>query len=268
LPATPSTPQGAAGAPAVDAPDAAGGAANAAGDHFSLVFRDDFDTLDAARWQIMTHSWDSNLALFSAESVKVDGGLLSLSLLPAADGTTDDTGNAKQFLGAEVRSRDTVTYGRVTARANFAAGSAVISALVTIYTPWPADNWNELDMEFLGANPDRIQFNTMVYTGEPTTAPVTESVTPTQDPHEQALAFDPSSDFHTYSMEWTPEGASFSIDEQVLYRWTTNIALMNLAQNVLLTIWASSSADWAGPVTDATSHAVARYDWLELYRWQ
>ena len=25
----------------------------------------------------------------------------------------------------------------------------MISSLVTIYTPWPADNWNELDIELL-----------------------------------------------------------------------------------------------------------------------
>jgi beta-glucanase (GH16 family) len=82
------------------------------------------------------------------------------------------------------------------------------------------------------------------------------------------MGLDLSADFHIFSIEWTPEAATFSIDEQLMYRWTTNIALMNLQQNVLLTIWASSSADWAGPVTDATSQAVARYDWVELYRWQ
>ena len=234
---------------------------------FSLLFRDDFDELDQTRWQLMTHSWDTNLALFSAEAAKVVDGTLAISLLPAPQGTVDSAGAAKEFLGAEVRSRDTLTYGRVRARAKLAGGSAVVSSLVTIYTPWPADNWNELDIELLGKSPTSIQFNAMVYTGPPTTPPVTQSVTPSQDPYNEELGFDASSDFHVYEIEWTPAGATFSIDDEPRYTWTRQISLMTLPQNVLLTIWASSSAAWAGAVTEETAGAVATYDWIELYRY-
>jgi len=148
----------------------------------------------------------------------------------------------------------------------FARGSAVVSSLVTIYTPWPADNWNELDIECLGKDPSHTQFNTMVYTGPPVTPPVSTSVTPTQDPELVDLGFDPSADFHVYTIEWTPAGAHFLVDEVDRHTWTTHIDLMGLPQNVLMTIWASSSVDWAGAVSDATGQAVAVYDWLELYR--
>ena len=97
----------------------------------------------------MTHSWDGNLALFSTSAVEVGGGELRISLTPAPAGTVDTGGVAKSFLGAEVRSTQTVSYGRVRARMRFASGSAVVSSLVTIYTPWPADDWNELDIEHL-----------------------------------------------------------------------------------------------------------------------
>src|SRR5690606_3597076 len=171
----------------------------------------------------------------------------------------------KPFLGAEVRSRDTLTYGRVRARAKLAKGSAVISSLVTIYTPWPADDWNELDIECLGKDPQNVQFNAMVYTGPPTTPPVTTSVTPTQDPTQVDLGFDPSEDFHVYTIEWTPEGAFFLVDDELKHTWIKYISLMNLPQNVLLTIWASNAAAWAGPVTEETGQATADYDWVELY---
>jgi endo-1,3-1,4-beta-glycanase ExoK len=156
----------------------------------------------------------------------------------------------------------------VRARARFAHGSAVVSSLVTIYTPWPADDWNELDVEYLGAGKTNIQFNTMVYTGPPTQKPVTQSVSPVQDPHIEDLGFDPSTDFHVYTVEWTPEGARFSVDEQLKYTWTKNIDRMTLPQNVLLTIWASSSAGWAGAVNDDTGQAQAEYDWVELYQYE
>lgn len=243
------------------------GAAAQANAQFSLLYRDDFDRFDAARWQVMTHSWDTNLALFSPQSVSVKEGQLQLALLPAPPGTVDGTGAAKSFFGAEVRSIDTLRYGRVRARIKFAKGSAVVSSLVTIYTPWPADNWNELDIEHLGMQPTKTQFNTMVYTGAPVTPPATASVSPTQDPHLQDLAFAASEDFHVYAIEWTPESAKFSVDDAVVYTWSKRIALMTLPQNVLLTIWASSSAAWAGPVTEETGQAIATYDWIELYEY-
>src|SRR6187401_1392118 len=40
-----------------------------ASEHFSLLYRDDFEQLDLSRWQLMTHSWNTNLALFSANAV-------------------------------------------------------------------------------------------------------------------------------------------------------------------------------------------------------
>jgi endo-1,3-1,4-beta-glycanase ExoK len=234
---------------------------------YTLLYRDDFDTLDASRWQLMTHSWASNLALFSPTTVAADGGVLTIRLLPAPEGTTD-AGAEKPFLGAEVRSRDTLKYGRVTARVKFARGSAVISSLVTIYTPWPADDWNELDVECLGKAPEAVQYNAQVYTGPPETPPVSASVSPTQDAFTDSLPFDPSADFHEYTIDWNPAGAKFQVDGETRREWNANIRLMDLPQNVLLTIWASSTAAWAGAVTEDTARAEAQYDWIELYEYE
>jgi len=233
---------------------------------FELLFRDDFDALDTTRWQLMTHSWDGNLALFSDDSVTVENGELSITLLDAPDGTTDDSGTEKVFLGAEVRSKDTLTYGRVKARAKLAKGSAVVSSLVTIYTPWPADNWNELDIESLGKDPNEVQFNAMVYTG---TLPASQTpVSPTQDPQMYTLGFDSSADFHEYIIEWTPQSARYLVDGQLAHTWDASIELMTLPQNILLTIWASDSASWAGPMNETTSGARAVYDWIEIYQYK
>jgi beta-glucanase (GH16 family) len=230
-----------------------------------LVFRDEFETLDAERWSIMTHSWPSNEALFGSNSVEVADGQLKLTLLAAPMGTKDGTGASKQFLGAEVRSVTTISAGRVTARAKFAKGSAVVSSLVTIYTPWPADNWNELDFETLGKDDSKIQSNVMVYTGPQLTLPVATSVTPTQDPVIHALGFDASEDFHEYTMEWSDQAAFFLIDGKLVRTSTDHAELLNLPQNVLLTIWASSSASWAGAIDTSTAGAQAVFDWVEVY---
>jgi beta-glucanase (GH16 family) len=244
-------------APASPAPPAGSGT-------YTLLYRDDFDVLDAGRWQLMTHSWASNLALFSPETVTVENGVLTIRLLPAPEGTVDADGATKTFLGAEVRSLRALRYGRVRARVKFARGSAVISSLVTIYTPWPADDWNELDVECLGKAPEGIQYNAQVYTGPETTPPVTTPVSPTPHLFQDALPFDPSADFHEYTIEWNPASAKFLVDGELRHTWTKNIGLMDLAPNVLLTVWASSSVGWAGPVDDGTAQATAQYDWVEL----
>lgn len=214
----------------------------------------------------MNHSWDGNLALFSPEAVTVDDGMLAIGLRAAPAGTVFN-GASKPYLGAEVRSYTTIEYGRVTARAKLAKGSAVVSALVTIYTPWPADDWNEFDIESLGQDNTEIQFNSMVYTGPELTPPVTTSVTPTQHPSLQSLGFDSSAGFHTYTIEWTPDQASFYIDGTLYHRWTDRMDLIGLPQNILLTIWASDAASWAGPVTNDTVNGVALYDWIEVWRY-
>ncbi len=236
-----------------------------AGD-FTLLFRDDFDggSLDTSRWQIMTHSWPGNLAKFSSQSVTVGEGMLTATLLEA-NPPVMDSGESKSFYGAEVRSVDTLTYGRVRARARLASGSAVVSALVTIYTPWPADNWNELDIECLGKDPSEVQYNAMVYTGQLPAA--STPVSPTQDPEILALGFDASADFHTYEIEWTPESAVFRVDGVTARVWDDRIELMTLPQNVLLTIWASGEPVWAGAVDGTTTGAKIEYDWVELYEY-
>jgi beta-glucanase (GH16 family) len=103
----------------------------------------------------MTHSWDGNLAQFGASNVAVADGLLSIGLSEVDDAE-------KPYSGVELRSTETLTFGKVEASVRFARGSAVVSSLVLIYTPWPPDDWNELDIEFLGKNSDRVQFNHMV----------------------------------------------------------------------------------------------------------
>ena len=238
---------------------AAGGVASAGGASglsaaFELAWQDDFDSVDLVRWQLMTHSWDGNVSQFTASNATTDAGILSLAL------TSEPTDASKPFRGVEMRSRNTLTYGKVEASVRFAAGSGVVSSLVLLYTPWPPPDWNELDIEFLGMNTDRIQFNHMI--NIPPADPATGHL---QYPAMVTLDMNPSEDFHTYAIEWVPGEARFSIDGLVLHTATEEMARMVLPQNILLTIWASSSAGWAGPIDDTTAPTSVDYDWIKVY---
>jgi endo-1,3-1,4-beta-glycanase ExoK len=250
------------GSSALGGSTAATSTAAAGSSSFVLAWEDNFDAFDSSAWQLMTHSWDSNLAQFSTSNVSVAAGILSIHLTAA----TGDT--AKPYRGVEMRSTKTITYGKVSARIRFAKGSGVISGLVTIYTPWPADNWNEIDIEHLGKTPTSSQLNCMVYTGPPVTPPVTQSVSPTEDPLVVSPGFDAESAFHQYDIEWTTVSVKVLMDGVVMRTWTKDIARMTLPQNILFTIWASNSADWAGALTSSSAPTTADIDWIRVYEWK
>jgi beta-glucanase (GH16 family) len=237
----------------------AGGGPDSGGtDPFVLAWQDDFDTLDSSAWQLQTFTYDGNEATFSTQNASVADGLLTISLTAASAGA------AKPYLGVEMRSAKTLTYGKVSARMRFASGSGVVSGLVLFYTPYPNCDWNEIDIEHLGKSSNSSQLNAQVYTG--TSDPnCTTSVTPTQDPQVVDLGFNAEADFHIYDIEWTPAGVKYFGDGVLLRTWSANIARLKLPETILLTIWASSSADWAGALMASSVPASAQVDWIKVY---
>ncbi|MBN1606229.1 MAG: glycoside hydrolase family 16 protein [Polyangiaceae bacterium] len=256
---------GGVGTPA-DVPETSAGAGGAMSPSqsgsFVLAWQDDFDTLDTSLWELQTFSWDGNLAQFSTANATVANGLVTIQL------TAEPSDSDKPYRGVEMRSTKTITYGKVEARIRFAKGSGVVSSLVTIYTPWPADDWNEIDFEHLGKSSSSIQTSCQVYTGPAPETPVTTSVTPKRFEQIVELGFNAEDDFHVYAAEWTPADVKFLVDGQIIRTWSDEIARMKLPQNILFTIWASASASWAGAVDAATAPTSAEMDWLKVYDYQ
>ncbi len=229
-----------------------GGAdAGCAGAAFELAWEDSFDTIDSSRWQFMTHTL--GIAQFTGDNVSVSNGVVSLAL------TASPSGSAMPYQGVEMRSRSTLTYGKVESSIRFASGSGVISSLVLIYTPWPPDDWNEIDIEFLGKSQSQVQFNTMI--NVPPADPITGHL---QYPHVQTLGYDATTEFRTYAMEWVPGEVRFLVDGALLHTATEEMSRMVLPQNILLTIWASEAVDWAGPVDGSTAPTTVEYDWIRV----
>jgi endo-1,3-1,4-beta-glycanase ExoK len=240
----------------------AGSAGSSGGGTFVLDWQDDFNSIDPSLWALETFTYGGNLAQFTPANASAQNGILTISLTPEPSDT------AEPYRGVELRSLKTITYGKVEARIRFAAGSGVVSGLVLIYTPYPADDWNEIDIEHLGNNSNSAQLNCQVYTGPPVQPPVTQSVTPTQDPLLVNFGLDTETDFHLYAMEWTPTDVRFMVDGNLVRTWNTQIARMKLAQNVLFTSWASSTASWAGPLLANSAPTSADIDWIKVYDWQ
>jgi endo-1,3-1,4-beta-glycanase ExoK len=230
------------------------------GDAFVLAWQDEFDTLDPSAWQLQTFTFGGNLAQFSTQNASVSNGILTMQLTPNPASTTEP------YNGVEMRSTKTLTYGKVSARMRFATGSGVVSGLVLFYTPFPNCDWNEIDIEHLGDSPMTSQLNAQVFLGTPVSNCAT-SVSPTQDPQLVSLGANAETDFHQYDIEWTPAGVKYFIDGTLLRTWTTHIDLLKLPETILLTIWASSAASWAGPIVPTSAPTSADVDWIRVYDW-
>ena len=115
--------------------------------------------------------------------------LYAVLLIPASE-------FAKDFKGAELRTKDSYLYGRIEARYKAENKEGTLASFFTYFDgtpsdPWETSKWNEIDVEILGRYNNNIQFNT---------------ITPGQTNHVRAnfVNFDPSQDYHTYAIEWTP----------------------------------------------------------------
>lgn len=172
---------------------------------------------------------------FSNQNAVIDNGILTLSL----------TKNGSGYVGAEYRSRAKFSYGYYSVSMKAAKCSGVISSFFT-YTGWP---WDEIDIEFLGDDTTRVQFNYFV-DGE--------------GGHEYIyeLGFDASEDFHEYGFDWQPDSITWYVDGISVYQATG--VMPSHAGQIMVNLWnvADSNASWAGKFDDSKLPITAQYEWI------
>ena len=215
------------------------------GSRFTLMWQEDFDSLNPARWEKGTHTWNENLAEFASENITFADGVMTLHLTgkPTAE---------RKYSGAEYRTKESYLYGKFVVRMKAAPGSGVISSFFTFHDPPDDPTWNEIDIEFLGKDTSVIQFNPWW------------GWWPNCEPKIYDLPFDAADDFHEYTFEWTPDRILWTVDGKVYHVVTENVA--NLPQKIMMNIWISSNTDWAGPFNPAALPSAAQYDYVKYYR--
>lgn len=229
---------------------------------FTLLFEDQFESIDTTRWGTASHTFVENAAQFDPTLVDVVDGYLRLRLekadAPSAEG--------RIYRGGEIRTNDFFSYGRFEARVRFARGSGIVSSIFTYYDHWadPAnlpENWNEIDIEFLGKDNAGVQFNVIHWN---------EAEQRTTHEEHASLAFDPTTEFHDYAIEWLPDVVNFYVDEELVHSQTEAIAeFLTLDQRFMLNLWNVNDTPalqaWAGAFDEASLPAEAYYDWVRIY---
>lgn len=157
---------------------------------------------------------------------------------------------AKEYRGAEYRTKAAFTYGRFEVRLKSAQREGMLSSFFTYNDNYPATPWNEIDIEILGRYSDDVQFN---------------PITPGQVNHEvhyQTL-FNPAQDFHTYAFEWTPTYVAWFVDGKEVHRQTgAHIQALSYPQKIMMNVWNPSYANWVGAWNANVLPAFAYYDWV------
>ncbi len=226
---------------------------------FTLLFQDDFESLDTTRWGTASHTFAENAAQFDPSNVKVEGGFLTLTVSKAETASAE----GKMYRGGELRTVEFFGHGRFETRARFAKGSGIVSSFFTYYDYWAdpelEENWNEIDIEYLGKNPASVQFNVIHW-----------NEAQLRTTHEKLLAVDyaPADDFHIYAIEWLPTAVNFYVDEQLVHTQTDQVEqFLTLDSKLMMNAWAvvPTLASWAGALDETSLPTKSTYDWVRVY---
>jgi hypothetical protein len=162
--------------------------------------------------------------------------------------------SAKDFKGAEFRTKQSYLYGRFEVSLKSTYREGVLASFFTYNDNMTGlDQWNEIDIEIMGRYKNDVQFNT---------------ITPNQTNHVSRYPtnFNPHTAFHTYAFEWTPNYVAWFIDGVEVFRQTgAHIQTLNRSQKLMMNIWNPTAANWAGQWSTDVLPAFAYYDWVKYY---
>lgn len=196
-----------------------------------------FDNHDSSLFEMS--SW-SNGGMFnctwSPDNVAFENGKMKLTI----------GGDWSGYTGGEYRTKRYYGYGLYQVNMKPIKNSGVVSSFFTYTGPSDGTKWDEIDIEFLGYDTTKVQFN--YYTDG-------------KGDHEYLydLGFDASQSFHTYGFNWYNGGITWYVDGKAVYTATNNIP--DTPGKIMMNVWPGTGVDnWLKPY-DGRTGISAYYDW-------
>ncbi len=204
-------------------------------------FSDSFNSFNTAAWT--KSDGYSNDGMFNctwrASNVNFSNGVMNLTL------NNDTQGGSKPYAGGEYKSKDNFNYGLYQVSMKPAKNIGTDSSFFTYTGPTYGTPWDEIDIEFLGKDTTKVQFNYF-----------TNGV----GNHEYLynLGFDASTSYHTYAFNWQPTYIAWLVDGKEVYRATSNIP--SHPGKIMMNLWPGTGVDsWLGAYNGVPANAY--YDW-------
>lgn len=216
---------------------AAAGAATAySGEYFGIGF----DWHESDKMEI-SDGW-SNGGMFdctwSKNNVSFSGGKMNLSI----------TGNRwSGYNGGEYRTRQVFGFGMYDVSMKPIKNDGVVSSFFTYTGPSDGTVWDEIDIEFLGKDTTKVQFNYY-----------TRGV----GNHEYVynLGFDASQSFHQYGFYWDSRSITWYVDKKPVYTATRDIP--QTPGRIMMNAWNGTGVDEWLKHYNGVAPLTAQYDWI------
>jgi len=203
------------------------------------TFIDNFTSDLNANWTVENHTFENNLAHFSAKNVAIKKDELVLSL-------TKEKFHKKEYTAAEIRSKKEYLYGRFEARIK---ATDALGCITAFFLYQPAGDNQEIDFEISGKSPTEITLNNWI----------------DKTSHDKLipLDFNTTAAFHDYAIIWSPHEIKWEIDGKIVHSTTT--AIPNKPMHVIFNLWATKSVNWGGNIEQATLPTKVYIDKVQFY---
>ena len=178
----------------------------------------------------------SNGSIFNCNfvpgNVGFNNGLMSLKI---------DSDGRGGYTGGEWRSKDRFGYGLYQVRMKAIKNTGVVTSFFTYTGPTDGTKWDEIDIEFLGKDTTKVQFNYFT-NGR---GQKDEHV------HLHNLGFDASQGFHTYGFDWQADHITWYVDGKAVHTVTEN--LPSTPGKIMMNVWPGIGVDdWHDPYDGKT----------------
>lgn len=154
------------------------------------------------------------------------------------------------YSGGEFRSTEFYGYGRYEVSMKAIKNDGVVSSFFTYTGPSDENPWDEVDVEVLGKDTTKVQFNYFANG---------------QGNHEymHELGFDASEDFHIYAFEWYEDRIVWLVDNVEVHKATINIPVTK--GKIMMNAWCGRDVDgWLNPFDDTALPLTAEYQWIRF----
>lgn len=205
----------------------------------------------------------SNMGSFNCEwdtgRVAFEDGYAKLTIAENPDGSEAD---CNEYFGGEMRTRGYYGYGdyEVSMKPAKKVGTASTFFVCTgdyDYQPGSStpNPWDEVDIEFLGQDTTKVQFNYFV-----------NGVGTGVHEYVYDLGFDASEEFHTYGFRWAEDHITWFVDGEPVYRVDASAdnPMPSTAGRMLMNYWCGNSKGygWMGQYSDPGDEG-AEYQWIK-----
>jgi endoglucanase len=158
-----------------------------------------------------------------------------------------DSKGEYNYSGAEYRTTDFYGYGYYETSMQAIKNNGVVSSFFTYTGPSDNNPWDEIDVEILGKDTTKVQFN--YYTNG-------------VGNHEYMydLGFDASQGYHTYGFDWQSDHITWYVDGKAVYTAYSNIP--STPGKIMMNVWPGTGVDDWLNAYDGTTPLTAKYQWV------